>query len=970
MPKQSRNPGKSLVLQSFLGECWAMRPEKLEEIGEFLDRLYVRGEEISDDELLARFGETPDLTGRGSPSMRGGAEDDDGHPVVDGVQVIDCLDVLAPRMNLVMRYSGGTSTERMRERITAATKDDRVQVILIRGDSPGGAATHVPEVAAALAAAAAAGKRTVAHFKNDCCSGAFWIGAACQELYCSLSTNVGSHGVYWIHRSDMRRNQADGRQYTVVKAGENKVAGNPYEDLTAASRAVIQERIDAHYTSFTRALARGRGVSEQVVLDTFGQGTTFLADEARRRGMIDGVANFEDVLTAERERRPARHTMNVSQETAGHGVAATNGRAKMLIITNRIRAALFARGLIASQNDTEISDDHCRGVLSFFGVVSGTESQVLSAINSVSEPVHQYASDGAGVGPQANLAGQGGPSEPARINTGATPPQSQPGDWQPVSRYQFETEPQAQGQPRDPNQDPAGTIRYRTAADGRLYDPLQFAGSGPQPAQTGQGLPASGDGNHATAGARQLLPSDYERARDEGRREEQSRREELSSRGQLLGLQQADIDQAIEQGLDPSAANDFFVEQLANRQRPSTLRPATDVVTGAAAADKFCEAASEMLLVSAGGALSSSANQEPIRQYGQSLRFKRPIDLARMEMSIRGMSATGDSEFDATQWLQMGGLQQTMLAADGGSVNSAGAHPDLLSSLVNKAFNRAYPIASVKFKSWCHRMEDLPDLKPKAIIETGVFNELDHLDDDQTPDEKRFDSQLASWMQAHRFGARVGLTPVMVANDDMGGFMRQLGSLSGAAPRTLNRMCLDLLAGNVVMIDGTPLFHADHNNLIDTGSGGVPSAAQAAEMRTLHRLQTNVPVEGAQIELDEPPSISLHPAAHENAAKQTFMRGVYDSKVANVDDEINTMRGEISPIITARLDAYSDLEWYTLVDPNMIATIAYAYQRGWGEMGRRTTWFEPGPGTRYYRLEARFTCAAISWRGACKNAGA
>ena len=860
------------LVKAVYNEVWALEPGKLSEIQSFLEDRFDPSADLTEDSIRAAF------------EVKAADDNGENPPLVDGVQVLNCFGTLAPRMNLMMRFSGGTSTEKLAAAIRAATANDMVKTILIRGDSPGGAASHVPEVADALFAAAAAGKRTVSHWTNSCASGAFWIACATQEVYASRSTDVGSLGVYWIHRSDKAANETAGLKYTVMRAGDVKAAGNQYEDLNKQTSDVLQERVNAIYRDFVADSARGRKVGEQTVLDTFGQGTTYLADEAESRGMIDGVDIFENVLQRERERNAGR-VRSQSSIVSDVVTVETSLEKRQMKVTQKIKAALFARDLIDSM---EASDEECVG-------------HIKSALR-----LHAFQTN-----TSANYEAADEAAALVAINATDTPV----------------------GAPLEP---------LVVSAIGGANDGAETSDS---------------------------TEADVKAAARRGILEERNRIKQIEARAEALGMQEADVEEAINSGRSLESVSESWVQKLSSRQTPlNRVASGDDITFGPSQSDKFVEAATEICIAAAGGSLAATADQKVIRDYGGSLRNARSVDLARIELQAAGIRPSGNEETDALNWLKMNGVDEAAISADaGGSINHPGAHPNLLSNLANKALNRPYPTANVQYQSWSARLPDLPDFKPKAIIDTGIFNELDRLGDDQMPEQKKFDSELASWMQIDRYANRVGLTVVMVANDDLGGFARQLSQLSGAAERTLNKLCLNLLAGNVLMIDGDPLFHANHNNLVT--SGGAPSAAQASEMRKMHRLQTHIDAEGAEVPIDEPPSLSLHPSAHEDAAKQVFMKGVYDSKVAQTDANVNTVRGEISPIITSRLDAFSATEWYTLVDPNLIATIAYAHMRGYGSGGRRTTWYENGKGTRWYSLEARFTAAAISWRGAVKNPG-
>lgn len=68
----------------------------------------------------------------------------------------------------------------------------------------------------------------------------------------------------------------------------------------------MQSRVDDYYASFTKAVARGRGVPIAQVREGMGQGRVLGADAAQAQGMVDGVATFDDV--ARKMRRDAKYS--------------------------------------------------------------------------------------------------------------------------------------------------------------------------------------------------------------------------------------------------------------------------------------------------------------------------------------------------------------------------------------------------------------------------------------------------------------------------------------------------------------------------------------------------------------------------------------------------------------------------------------------------------------------------------------
>ena len=113
-------------------------------------------------------------------------------------------------------------------------------------------------------------------------------------------------GVWQAHFDYSQDIAAEGIQPTPISAGKYKVEGNPYVPLDEEAQSFMQSRVDDYYASFTKAVARGRGVPIAQVRDGMGQGRVLGADAAQAQGMVDGVATFDELVRKMRSKaKPA-----------------------------------------------------------------------------------------------------------------------------------------------------------------------------------------------------------------------------------------------------------------------------------------------------------------------------------------------------------------------------------------------------------------------------------------------------------------------------------------------------------------------------------------------------------------------------------------------------------------------------------------------------------------------------------------
>ena len=187
------------------------------------------------------------------------------------------------------------STQQFTQAFRQAMADPTVGQILIDIDSPGGSVYGVSELASEIIKARAQ-KPVIAVANSLAASAAYWIGCSASEFYVTPGGEVGSIGVWQAHFDYSKALEEDGVKPTLISAGKFKVEGNPYVPLDEDAQVFMQSRVDDYYATFTKAVARGRGVPIAQVRDGMGQGRVLGADAALAQGMVDGIASFDDVV--------------------------------------------------------------------------------------------------------------------------------------------------------------------------------------------------------------------------------------------------------------------------------------------------------------------------------------------------------------------------------------------------------------------------------------------------------------------------------------------------------------------------------------------------------------------------------------------------------------------------------------------------------------------------------------------------
>jgi signal peptide peptidase SppA len=270
------------ILAACSAEIWALQPSKLEAMSAFLLSKAAGG--FGEDEIQARGPSTARQDRQARTSDAGTA-----------IGVLSVHGILAQRMGIMTDISGGTSTEALAADFRSMLADPAIKTIVLDVDSPGGGVSGIAELADEIFHSRGT-KPIVAQVNSLAASAAYWLASQADEIAVTTGGQAGSIGVYTIHDDISKAMEKAGVKETIIKAGWNKMIAPESQPLSEEAHGVLQARVNQSYGMFTRAVARGRGVSVSTVNDSFGQGLMFGAGELVHRGMADRVSTLPQTL--------------------------------------------------------------------------------------------------------------------------------------------------------------------------------------------------------------------------------------------------------------------------------------------------------------------------------------------------------------------------------------------------------------------------------------------------------------------------------------------------------------------------------------------------------------------------------------------------------------------------------------------------------------------------------------------------
>lgn len=274
-----------------------LRPEKAEMLcAALVDRLGIAKLDSVDGRSL------------GAAQLRQMAMDDDYYwakpktardmyEVARGVATIPVSGTLVHKLGGVEPYSGMRGFDQIDRILADALANKEVGAVLLDIDSPGGEVSGCFDFARKLRGmtVAGGGQKPIVAFANEmACSAAYAIACACDAVMTTETGIVGSIGV-WTMLVDMTKGLSkNGIEVTMIRAGDRKARGGPYEVPDDATFAKLQRWVDDTWQIFAEHVAECRAITADAVRSL--EGDWYVGRDALDIGLIDAVDNPDSIF--------------------------------------------------------------------------------------------------------------------------------------------------------------------------------------------------------------------------------------------------------------------------------------------------------------------------------------------------------------------------------------------------------------------------------------------------------------------------------------------------------------------------------------------------------------------------------------------------------------------------------------------------------------------------------------------------
>lgn len=193
----------------------------------------------------------------------------------------------------------GYDQEAVKDMITSAFERDDIKAVMFFVNSPGGGTYEADELYCLIKKLQAdyPGKPLIVYMGSQATSAAYYISAPADQIYANRNTLTGSIGVILSSYTLTGLANNVGISDLTFKSGEYKDILNPFREPTDPERAIVQAMIMESYGFFVDAVAEGRGMDRERVLQ-LADGRFYTATQAREKGLIDELGSLDDAIDA------------------------------------------------------------------------------------------------------------------------------------------------------------------------------------------------------------------------------------------------------------------------------------------------------------------------------------------------------------------------------------------------------------------------------------------------------------------------------------------------------------------------------------------------------------------------------------------------------------------------------------------------------------------------------------------------
>jgi protease-4 len=213
--------------------------------------------------------------------------------VVDD-EIVDGDSVEVPFIDIHM-----TGGETIIRELEAMANNPNIRAIVLRVDSPGGAALASDKIWRAVRRAREK-KPVIASMGAVAASGGYYVACAANEIWADPSTLTGSIGIFYGKVDVRGLAEKLGVHIENFRRGKRAGAESVFRAFTGDERAALADALRTYYRTFLSRVAEGRHMTVEAV-DALARGRVYSGDSALRVGLVDRLGGIASALARARQ---------------------------------------------------------------------------------------------------------------------------------------------------------------------------------------------------------------------------------------------------------------------------------------------------------------------------------------------------------------------------------------------------------------------------------------------------------------------------------------------------------------------------------------------------------------------------------------------------------------------------------------------------------------------------------------------
>ena len=207
----------------------------------------------------------------------------------DGIALIQIDGVIGEGGGSALIRSSGSYLEQLQ----TAAADPKIKAIILRINSPGGAAAASQELYQTVLRIRQQGKPVIASLGDTAASGGYYAAAAADYIYANGSTITGSIGVIMQTTNLTELYHKLGIDVDVIKSGEFKDIGSSSRPMRDDERELLTDLIMDAWDQFVEDVATARNLPREQ-LEAVADGRIMTGRQALEAGLVDAIGTLED----------------------------------------------------------------------------------------------------------------------------------------------------------------------------------------------------------------------------------------------------------------------------------------------------------------------------------------------------------------------------------------------------------------------------------------------------------------------------------------------------------------------------------------------------------------------------------------------------------------------------------------------------------------------------------------------------